>query len=441
MEEKSMDFDGVIRRNIYWLRDRISNHSLVKRQYEEIMYFLSEKVDLTDSFLQKREKIIAHAVNTTKFYSEYRGMKYEEFPVINKKICLQHYKEFMSESYRTKDLHRISTNGSSGTPFTILQNMEKRSRVIAELKAFMAVCGLYPNQRMIYLDAMSARNKKKTSYEQWKENIWRIDISNLGKENIEAVIAFIKKYPSKLILAYPSTLECISNYSGSNHVLQNLPVKTILAAGETLHSEIRRKAKVTFGEQCKILSRYSNQEMGILGQEKKEYGSYALNHASYYFECLKLDEDKPAEEGEIGRIVITDLYNYAFPLIRYDTEDTGILGMERETSVYPVLKIVYGKKKDILFDYKKEPVIPDVVDEMFFEKANIKQWRFIQEDYDKIRLLICCNDKGKKDVDEICEKIKKHFGKNVNILVEYVNEIKNEKGGKYHYIVCKIPGR
>lgn len=433
-----MNFDGLIRRNAFWLKDCIYNNSFVKKQFDEIMDALSETNDQSEKWILQKEKIVKHAIKTTKFYSVYHGKKFDEFPVINKEICLKFYDDFISSKYRGQNLHKMSTNGSSGTPFTILQNTEKRSRVIAELKAFMAICGLFPNQRMVYLDAMSARNKNKSIYDQWKENIWRIDIGNLGKENVEAVIAFLNRHPSRLVLAYPSTLECIANYANKEAV-NELSIKTIIAAGETLLSETRRKAKTIFGEQCNILSRYSNQEMGIFGQEKEEYGSYLLNHSSYYFECLKLDEDKPAKEGEIGRIVVTDLYNFAFPLIRYDTEDTGIMCKERNISIYPVLKVVYGKKKDLLFDYKKEPVIPDVVDEMFFGKSNIKQWRLIQEDYTKIRLMICCNEEGKKDVKEICKKLKIQFGEATEIVVDYVEKILNEKGGKYHYIVCNIP--
>ena len=365
--------------------------------------------------------------------------KFEEFPIINKKVCIERYDDFVSQDYKMQRLHKMSTNGSSGTPFTIVQDIRKRSRVIAELKAFMAIRGLLPNQRMIYLDAMSARNKEKTSFEQWKENIWRIDISNLGRMDAEEVIAFMKKHRSKLILAYPSTVEWLSNYSQNDERIKNLNIKTVITAGETLHSGTRRKTKITFGEQCDVLSRYSNQEMGIFGQEKREYGSYILNHSSYFFECLKLEENKPAEEGEIGRIVITDLYNYAFPLIRYDTEDTGVMINDPNVSKYPVLKIVYGKKRDILFDYKKEPVIPDVIDEMFYDKVNIKQWKLIQEDYTRIRLMVNCNEDGKKDISAICKKLKLLFGEQTNVLVDYVDYIPDEKGGKFRYIVCKIP--
>lgn len=433
-----MDFDGILRRKLYWMNDRLHNSSLVRKQYDEIMYALSEGENLWLEWQQQKENLLMHAVATTNFYSQYYGEKFDEFPVINKKICLENYDRFISSGYLNQDLHRMSTNGSSGTPFTILQDAKKRSRVIAELKAFMAIRGLFPNQKMIYLDAMSARNKHKTKYEQWKENIWRIDISSLGRTNVEEIITFMQKYRGKLVLGYPSTMDWLANYSENDTRIRNLGFKTVITAGETLHSETRRKAKATFGDQCDILSRYSNQEMGILGQEKKEYGSYLLNHSSYFFECLKLNEDKPAEDGEIGRIVITDLYNYAFPLIRYDTEDTGIMGMDNDVSIYPVLKVVYGKKKDILYNYKKEPIIPDVIDEIFYGKINIKQWKLIQEDYAKVRLLICCNEQGKKDVEVICGRLKVYFGDMTQIMVDYVESIPDDKGGKYRYIVCKI---
>lgn len=433
--------NGIVRRNVFWINDRIQNQSLVKRQYDDLMFSLSEKNDQFDIWILKRKELIRHAVKTCKYYSKYAGEEFDDFPIIDKSICLDNYNDFKSTDYENKQLHRMSTNGSSGTPFTILQDIRKRSRVIAELKAFMAIRGILPNQRMIYLDAMSARNKKKTYIDQWKENIWRADISNLGKINVEEVVSFMQKHPSKLVLGYPSTMDWLANYLEKDERIKRLGVNTVITAGETLHSETRRKAKVVFGEQCDILSRYSNQEMGIYGQEIKEYGAYLLNHSSYYFECLKLNEDKPVKEGEIGRIVVTDLYNFAFPLIRYDTGDTGIMGMDRNISRYPVLKIVYGKKKDILYDNKGEPVIPDVIDEMFYGKNNIKQWKLIQENYSQLKLQICCNNEGKRDVEKICGNLKRLFGNETQVLVEYVERIKDDKGGKYQYIVCKIPER
>lgn len=110
---------------------------------------------------------------------------------------------------------------------------------------------------------------------------------------------------------------------------------------------------------CNVISRYSNEEQGILGQARNNDERYYLNHASYYFEFLKLDSDKKAEPGEICRIVVTDLFNYAFPMIRYDTGDTGIYNSENnDSNGFPVLSKIYGRLLDLVYDTKGTTIHP-----------------------------------------------------------------------------------
>ena len=46
---------------------------------------------------------------------------------------------------------------------------------------------------------------------------------------------------------------------------------------------------------------------------------YTVDLYNFYIEMLSLDSDEPVKPGELGRIVVTDFYNKAFPMIRYDT--------------------------------------------------------------------------------------------------------------------------
>lgn len=43
-----------------------------------------------------------------------------------------------------------------------------------------------------------------------------------------------------------------------------------------------------------------------------------------------MNSDEPAEPGELGRLVVTDYYNKTFPMVRYDTGDTGIMRMYQD---------------------------------------------------------------------------------------------------------------
>src|SRR5690606_3500440 len=102
---------------------------------------------------------------------------------------------------------------------------------------------------------------------------------------------------------------------------------------------LRYEGEKYFG--CKILSRYSNIENGIIAQQTlTEPSDFTINHASYYVEILDMIRDEPVPYGHLGRIIITDYFNDAMPLIRYDTGDLGIM----ESKIYNgVEKLVLSK--------------------------------------------------------------------------------------------------
>lgn len=185
-----------------------------------------------------------------------------------------------------------------------------------------------------------------TQEEQREQNIWQLDICNLRKENLVKYYHTMVDKHCTALMAYPSTLdtavtmwlELFTNESD---------IKTIISTSETLTTEVREKLRAFFGENVKIVARYSNTEQGVLGQEFEE-DKYIINWASYFIEILKMDSDEPAAEGELGRIVVTDLYNLAFPLIRYDTGD--VARMVYPESGLPYLENLYGRRMDLIFD-------------------------------------------------------------------------------------------
>ena len=172
-----------------------------------------------------------------------------------------------------------------------------------------------------------------------------------------------------------------------------------------------------------------------MGQQGIDGGTeYYLNHASYYFEVLKLDEDVPAENGELGRIVITDLYNYAFPLIRYDTGDTGILSAgNRISKGWPYISKLYGRRLDLIFDTLGNPVQPMALARVLKNLKGIIQWQFVQtaEKEYKIRL----NMEKTISVDACIRELHEILGEDAVIAVELVDEIPILSSGKRKPVV------
>lgn len=159
-----------------------------------------------------------------------------------------------------------------------------------------------------------------------------------------------------------------------------------------------------------------------------------LNEADYYIEFLKLNSDEQAEEGEVSRVVITDLYNYAMPIIRYDT---GVLAIYKNCSECKINKKVitsiYGRKVDIIYNTKGETLSPHIITNNMWGIKGVKQFKFIQEDKTSYKFILNINN-SIENYNEIICKFKEILGKEAKIDIEYVDEIPVLSSGKRKYI-------
>jgi len=389
----------------------------------------------SNDLIEKRlNNLLNHAVSSTEYYSQYKNYNsLKDFPIIDKNIIKKYYDKFISINYKNKALHSMSTSGSTGTPFTIYQDMNKRKRVLAEIIYFGELCGYNLGDRNAYLRVWTNKNKK-NFFDAWKQNLIMIDISKLDKSNLKKIRdIIIKDKKLKCILGYATSLDIISRYlleQGDNPNMFN--VKIVISGAEVLSEKTRMNLKKVFG--CDVVSRYSNQENGILAQELIDKNYFIINNASYYFEFLKLNSDEEANPGELCRGVLTDLYNYAMPMIRYDTGDLAIV--EEHHKYGKVITSIEGRKVDFIYTTNGNMLSPYVVINNMWDFDKIKQYQLIQEN--KCDYTLKLNGaKGIYKDSEILDVFKSLLGENANINIEHVEGIPLLKSGKFQPTVCK----
>ena len=365
-----------------------------------------------------------HAIMHSPFYKTY-SIK-DHFPIMSKVDLITHHDEILCPDYINQPLHRMSTSGSTGIPFTVEQDIEKRHRLIAELKVFGLYADYPSHERMIQFRAFNGKILDRSVDE--RENIWRYDISYLSEDTMPDLINFIEDYKPRILFGYCSTIDAISSYIIEHNIRLNHNVKSILVGAEMLTNETANRINQAFG--CPIYDRYSNQEMGILAQRKYGKTDFLFNVASYDLEIIKLESDEPCEEGEIGRIVITDLYNKAFPMIRYDTGDLGSYVI-RDNKLY--LKEVLGRRVDTIFDTLGRAREPHTISTSMWGIGNIRQWQFIQTAAGEYTIKLCSN--GVVDESDIQNRMIRLLGNDARISIEYVDEIPVANSFKRRYII------
>lgn len=86
----------------------------------------------------------------------------------------------------------MSTSGSTGTPFVVRQNMNKRYRNLADIIYLNKITGQKIGDKYIFFRVWNDKNKK-SKLEKWKQNLIPIDILHLDDSSLEKIRNFIKK--------------------------------------------------------------------------------------------------------------------------------------------------------------------------------------------------------------------------------------------------------
>lgn len=421
-------FNDWIRRTGFWVLDACKGGK-VRKNYKEIQYGMEHNI-LNNVQLKL---LLEHAVKNVPFYASQDTQEFESFPIINKNDLKKYWNQFHAANYLGKPVHYMATSGSTGTPFVMEWDMEKRNRQLAELIYFNKIGGQKLGQRYVYFRVWTEKNRK-SKKELWMQNLLPINILHLDNSNLEQIRNRLKRRPYiNSCLAYASTYEYLTQYVqayGDNADMYN--VKTFFSGSEVLSMEMKKKIKSTFG--CKVIDRYSNEENGFLAQTEDISDIFKVNTTGFKIEVLQQDSDEPVHLGEVGRIVVTDLYSFAVPLIRYDTGDLAIKYAEKDGWT-TALKSIQGRRVDVIYDTSGKALTPHTWSVYMWKFDKLKQYQFIQEGA-KEYILKVNGAEGNYSDDELIEHLKSILGQYANIRIEHVDGIPALASGKFKKTVC-----
>ena len=422
------------RRVLFWTADFLKGGD-IRRHLNDISYI---QMNYPNEESKKRERtylteLLEHSVNTVPFYENLKGkVALENFPVVDKAYIRENFELFRSEKYINKKKHKVSTSGSTGNPFCIYHNKTKRERNTADTIYFAKENGFEIGARLYYLRLWD-KQYKKSSWLSWMQNIDMQSVDDLGEKEIEVWLKkFEKDTSTKSLLAYTSALQSIFKFlDAKKSTPLNTEVNSVIAIAEGLDDYVRTGVQKYFNTE--VVSRYSNSENGIIAQQDIGKSKFKINWASYHVEILDLNHDVPVEHGETGRIVITDLFNYCMPMVRYDTGDIGRMEMEFDGGL--VFSKIEGRKMDMFTNTKGEFISSHIVHHIL-QFSGIDQFQFIEEENNEyIIKLKVSGSFDYKNEEKLTDRYKEYFGEDAMIRVEYVDEIPLLPSGKRKLVI------
>ena len=239
-------------------------------------------------------------------------------------------------------------------------------------------------------------------------------------------------------ISYPSNLEALARYFMQEGLHLN-KLRAVRSLGETLGSEVRATCHKAW--RVPLVDMYSAQEIGYIALQCPENENvYHIQAENIYVEVVN-EEGRPCKEGEIGRVLITTLHNFAMPLLRYEIGDYAEVGGSCSCGrTLPVLSRVMGRQRNMLVLPNGEKSWPSLGTSAFADKLPIiRQFQFVQKSLDRIEARLVTDRQLSDDemiffVDVLRKEMKYPF----KIALTYVDNIPRSKSGKFEDFLSEV---
>ena len=411
----------------------------------------------------KLARLLKHAAENVPYYREFyerRGFKPDAFadlqslPIFTK----SDYRAFNPASLLATNvpaglLIERKTSGSTGEPFQFSLDRRALPIIFASHLFYDSWHGLRPFDRYLRIIAPPAAqgplpsdasttvrlqkaitSRLQNFYErrtQQKISLW--EVNSEGAENIWRRIEAFKP---KFVMGYTSTLAAIADELLQRNLKLSRPVRGVITIAETLTPNRKRLIEKFFN--APIINRYGLREFGSWSAQscRESPDRFHINTELVVCEVLRPD-GTPCAAGETGRVVLTDLHNFARPFIRYDTGDLAV-AVDDVCSCgrgFPLLGPIEGRSLDVLRTPSGDEISPAILGHFLFVYHDhleaVRHYQLVQETANRIKLLVVPGegwDEARRE--RLRSDLKRLLGDQMEVDVQTVADIPPEKSGK-----------
>jgi len=217
----------------------------------------------------------------------------------------------------------IVTSGSTGTPFTLYANQNQLEwRFAATLRALEWTGWRFGDKQTRLWHQTIGMSKAQVRKERLDALLLRrqfIPAFELEATTLNEQVKRIEKHNPVLIDGYAESLNYLAQYL-HQEPSSRLNPKAVMSSAQALPDSVRDVLQRHFG--CQVYDKYGSREFSGIAYEKGDGNGHYVLDETYIVELLC--DGRPARPGEIGEIIVTDLFNTATPLIRYRIGDLAV---------------------------------------------------------------------------------------------------------------------
>jgi phenylacetate-CoA ligase len=403
---------------------------------------------------RKRRALVRHAWQNVPHYNEkYTSaglhpddLRYPEdfqhLPVLEKDELRNHFDELIARD-RPRSQGRLSTTGgSTGVPVRVL--FDRRSKLEAFSWRLLDWWGLKPHE-----DAAYAYRRTRTACAQalnhakwWPTRRLFLDASLMTPEHLDHFLGRLWRVRPPLLQGYNGALADLATALESRGLKPDF-LRAVWSTAAPLPLPLRRRMEQLFG--CPVYDQYGCGEVFWLAADCAAQNGMHIFHSRRNVEAVG-PEGLPCPAGEWGEVLITDLDNWIFPILRYRNGDRGRL-LTGDCSCglnLPRMDSVKGRISDSLRLAGGVTLSGEFLTTIFdLHPEAVKAFQVHQARDGSLTLRCVPGDDARADrhMQEVAEGLRTRVGAGTEIRLEQVARLGHDQG-KTRFIISDLhPGR
>jgi len=431
------------------VRERYNAHfRKMYRFYKESFHWPEEK--LREYQRQQIRRVVSEAYRHVPFYRErfdslglrpedIRGPEdLQKLPLLTKEEVRSADRRMVSTRLKPWQVKRVTTSGSTGFPMNIYHGPNDMATELAFAWA-RRYRGFRRGQRYATFTGLQLIPNRQKGPPYWRQNVAMnqrcYSVFHISDETIPYYLEDLERFRPAYILGYASAVYLLAEFILRKGWRLRYYPRVFFSCCEELHDFQRDAIARAF--RCRVYDHYG---MGEHGASITEYdcGHKHLDLDYSYVELIPVDE----EDGlVVAEVVCTTFINEAWPLIRYRSGDLVLYDPDEPPCPHgvpgPIIRKIYGRTAHCIID-KRGRKFPNV--SVIFKKCrNMRAAQVVQERVGEIIVRVVRDD-GYTEEDEknLYRQFRAKFGDDLDITVEYVDDIERTSRGKCLMIISRI---
>lgn len=368
----------------------------------------------------------------------------QRVPLLTKQVIRENFDDLITtEAERRQRMSRSSTAGSTGQPLVFMQDVDFRDHMMAAVHNHLSWTGWKFGQPHAYIfgasfEAGYARNLR-AQLMNWALNRFVTNAYALSVDRMRDFVAKAMRHRPRVIFGYASSLYQFAQFVRDHPEYDLRFVEAIMPTSEVLYPAQRRLMEGVFD--CEVFNRYATRELGPLACECGAHTGLHTSAECAYIEILK--DGQPAEPGETGDVIVTNLVNHGMPLVRYRLADRAAWYPDDCSPcpcgrAHPKISLEEGRDND-LFRTRDGGTVWGGIGNPLWNMDGVTKFQFIQKDFDHVVVRIVKDGPmSQAQKDGVEKAVKTVLGDQVRLEFEFPDDIPVERSGKHRYQICEI---